>query len=341
MRKLLNTLYISSPDVYLGREGENIVIKKEYEVFKRLPIHILEGIVCFNHIGVSPGLMDLCNENNIPISFHKSNGKFCGVLYGSENGNVLLRRDQYRLADSKCKSLDISKMFIHGKIVNSGTVLKRAIRDHSDKINISFLQNALKQLEINLEKLQTVDNQDILRGIEGDSAKIYFSCFDEIIFNKDFKFTQRSKRPPENEFNAMLSFFYSILTYECANALNSVGLDPYVGFFHVDRPGRRSLALDILEEFRAYMVDRFVISSINLRTIKIKDFEFKENGSVLLKDSGRDKLIDLWQKKKQVEVIHPFLNERVKLGLLPYIQAKLLAKYIRGEIELYPPFLSR
>lgn len=341
MKKLLNTLYITNPDIYLGREGENIVIKDGKITLKRFPIHILEGIICFNYIGVSPSLMELCSENNISISFLSPSGRFCGMVVGKENGNVHLRREQYRIADNEKKSLEISKLIIYSKLVNSRSVLKRALRDHSKTVNISFINNVIDQITINLDKIKDIENSDQLRGIEGDSAKFYFSCFDELVLNKEFVFLSRSRRPPKNEINAMLSFFYSLLTYDCTSALQSVGLDPYVGFFHVDRPGRMSLSLDLVEEFRAYIADRFVLSCINLRIVSRKDFEIKENKSVLLNEKGRSKLLDSWQKKKQTEIAHPFLGEKVKLGLLPYIQARLLSKYIRQEIDLYPPFLSR
>lgn len=341
MRKLLNTLYVTNENYYLASQGENVLIKDEGKIVRRFPIHILEGIVCFNYMGASPGIIRLCNENNISITFLTPNGRFCGKYIGLTNGNVLLRRTQYRLSDSH-ESLQIAKRCIEAKLINSRKVYLRLARDHPERIN----SNKVKQLNDYLYKQTLVvalaEDKDQLRGIEGDAARAYFQLFDELILHQkeDFKFVIRSKRPPLNRVNAMLSFLYSMLTYEVQSALETVGLDSYVGFFHTDRPGRASLALDLIEELRAYMVDRFVLTMINRKQISNTDFEVKENEAVYLNDKGREKVLTQWQKRKQVEITHPYINETISLGLLPYVQAQLLARYIRGDLDDYPPFIS-
>lgn len=341
MRKLLNTLYVTNENYYLASQGENVLIKEEGKTVRRFPIHILEGIVCFNYTGASPGIIRLCNENNISISYLTPNGRFCGKYIGLTNGNVLLRRAQYRLADNE-ESLQIAKRCIEAKLINSRKVYLRLARDHAGKIDL----NKVNQLSDYIYKqvlvvAETVD-KDQLRGIEGDVARAYFQLFDELILHQkeDFKFIARSKRPPLNRVNAMMSFLYSLLTYEVQSALETVGLDSYVGFFHTDRPGRASLALDLIEELRAYMVDRFVLTMINRKQISKNDFEVKENQAVFLNDKGREKILTQWQKRKQTEITHPYIKENIPLGLLPYVQAQLLARYIRGDLEDYPPFLS-
>lgn len=341
MRKLLNTLYLTNEAYYLARDRQNVVIKDHGVIKGRFPIHILEGIVCFNYIGASPEVIRLCNENNISITFLSPTGRMCGKFIGTTNGNVLLRREQYRIADDE-RSLDLAKVFVQAKIINSRKVYLRLLRDHKDKINVEQIQAVCEALLEKLEKVQVCQNKDSLRGIEGDAARTYFQNFDSLILNNndDFKFVMRSKRPPLNRMNAMLSFVYAMIGYEMQAALETVGLDAYVGFFHADRPGRIGLALDMIEELRAYFVDRFVLSLINRNQISRTDFEVKENGATLLNDKGREKILAAWQKRKQVEVKHPYTKEKMPLGLIPYVQAQLLSRYIRGDIEKYPPFIS-
>ncbi|UTH14647.1 type I-C CRISPR-associated endonuclease Cas1c [Macrococcus equipercicus] len=342
MRKLLNTLYITNENYYLSRDRENVVIKEDSKVIKRFPIHIIEGIVCFNYIGASPSLIQLANENNISLTFLTPTGRFCGKFIGTTNGNVILRREQYRIADDEERSLQLAKRCIEAKIINSRKVLLRTLRDHREKVNVARLTVATEYLKKQLVLCQEVNNKDSLRGIEGDTARMYFQCFDDIILyqKEDFVFVARSRRPPLNRVNAILSYLYSLLTYEVQSALETVGLDSYVGFFHTDRPGRASLALDMIEELRPYLVDRFVVTLINRKQIGSEDFEVKENGAVLLNKKGRDKVLTLWQKRKQTEIIHPFINEKMSVGLIPYVQAQLLSRHIRGDLESYPPFLS-
>lgn len=341
MRKLLNTLYITNDLCYLSKDRENIVITIDNKEVKRFPIHILEGIICFNYNGVSPGVMKLCNENYISIAFLTPYGKFCGRVVGKTNGNVHLRREQYRIADNDEISLKISKNFIIGKLSNSRKILMRAIRDHKEKMNVEEIQKTVDELMDQIKKIENIENKDSLRGIEGESARNYFGNFNQMILSQknDFVFNSRNRRPPKDKVNALLSFLYTLLTYDVQSALESVGLDSYVGFFHSDRPGRAGLALDMMEEIRAYMVDRLVLTLINRKQIDSKGFDEKENGSVLLNEKGRNIVIEAWQKKKQEEIVHPYIDEKINIGLLPYVQSQLLARYIRGDIDEYPPFL--
>ncbi|HEQ0880637.1 TPA: type I-C CRISPR-associated endonuclease Cas1 [Streptococcus pyogenes] len=340
MKKLLNTLYLTQEDFYVTKEGDNIVIKQEGKVLKRFPFRIIDGIVCFSYLGVSPALVKLCTENQINLSFHTPQGRFCGRYIGSTNGNVLLRREHYRLSDRE-ESLEYAKRFILAKISNSRKYLLRFKRDHRQQIDTKLFEDVNDELIWALEMVQAADNKDSLRGIEGQAANQYFRIFNDLVLTdkKTFYFQGRSKRPPLDCVNALLSFGYSLLTFECQSALEAVGLDSYVGFFHTDRPGCASLALDLVEEFRSYIVDRFVFSLINKGQLQKKHFEVKENGSILMTENGRAIFIDLWQKRKHTEVEHPFTKEKVKLMLLPYVQAQLLAKAIRGDLESYPPFM--
>ena len=340
MKKLLNTLYLTQENFYLTRERDNIVIKQEGEVVQRFPYRIIDGIVCFSYLGASPSLIKLCAEQNINLSFHTPQGQFCGRVVGPNNGNVLLRREHYRLADED-QSLEYAKRFILAKVSNARKYLLRFKRDHKDRVDMNLFEEVNTELTWALEQIQAVSDKETLLGIEGQAANQYFRLFNDFVLTakETFSFNGRSRRPPLDCVNALLSFGYSMLTYECQSALEAVGLDSYVGFFHTDRPGRASLALDLVEEFRVYIVDRFVFSLINRGQLTKKDFEIKENGSVLLTDKGRATFIEAWQKRKHTEVEHPFTKEKVKLMLLPYVQAQLLAKAIRGDLESYPPFL--
>lgn len=341
MRKLLNTLYITQEDYYLSRERDNIVIKQEGKVIKRYPYRIIENIICFSYLGASPSLVRLCNENNISLSFLTPNGRFCGRFIGLTNGNVLLRREQYRIADDDERSIEYARRNLLAKISNSRKYVLRFRRDHIEKINVELFNDVDMELLKSIELVAQVQDKDSLRGIEGNAATTYFRVFNELsLVNQEvFQFKGRSKRPPLDYVNAMLSFGYSLLTNECQAALETVGIDSYVGFFHTDRPGRASMALDLVEEFRSFIVDRFVFLLINKRQITAKHFDTKENGSVLLNDKGRSVFIENWQVRKHTEIMHPFINEKVKLMLLPYVQAQLLAKTIREDLPSYPPFL--
>ncbi len=340
MRKLLNTLYVTTPDAYLARDGENLVVRIGNEEKFRIPIHNLEGVVCFGYMGASPHLMRLCSENNVGLSFLTPSGKFLARVSGRVRGNVLLRRTQYRKADNRLESLEISKSFIIGKIVNCRTVLGRSIRDHSAVIDCNRIRGVDALLIENLLKIEDCDSADTLRGIEGNCAKFYFVALDDLILRQkdDFYMHERNRRPPLDNMNTLLSFLYTLLAHDVESALETVGLDPYVGFFHTDRPGRPGLALDMMEELRPYMADRLALNLVNLNQVDRDDFYKKENGGVILRDDGRKKVIAAWQKRKQDMITHPYLNEKIPIGLLPYVQAMLMARFLRGDIDGYPPF---
>jgi CRISPR-associated protein Cas1 len=343
MRKLLNTLFITTPDSYLAKDGENVVVRIGDEERFRLPIHNIEGIVSFGYTGASPALIGLCAERNVGISFLTEHGRFWGRVSGPVRGNVLLRRKQYRWADDPQKSLEIARLFIAGKITNCRSVLQRAIRDHASDTNLQALSDAINLLEIRQKQALKANNADTLRGIEGDAANTYFGVFNHLIVSQknDFVMDGRNRRPPKDRVNALLSFVYTLLAHEVQSALESVGLDPYVGFLHVDRPGRASLALDMMEEFRPYIADRLILSLINRRQINANGFTQHEESGILMDDATRKEVLTAMQKRKQEEIQHPFLQESVPIGLLPYAQALLMARFIRGDIDNYPVFVIK
>ena len=341
MRKLLNTLFILSEETYLSLDGENIVILAENSEKRRFPLHMLENIMCFSYKGASPALMGACAERKIGLSFFSPNGKFLAGVHGKEYGNVLLRKQQYRISDDKEQGVQYAKNMMIGKVYNSRWTLERTARDHKERVDYESIRKISAELQEGLLKIRTVDNIDQLRGIEGELASRYFSVFDELILNQkdDFIFQTRNRRPPMDRVNALLSFAYAVVERECANALRSVGLDPFVGFMHTDRPGRESMALDIMEGFRSILCDRFVLTLINTKTVRKDSFMKGDDGAVLLNDKGRKIFFNNWQNRKRELITHPFLKEKMEWGLVPYIQALLLARTIRGDIEEYPPFL--
>ena len=340
MRKLLNTLYVTMPDAYLARDGENVLIKTDNVIKFRVPVHNLEGIVCFGFAGASPGLMQLCCERGVALSFLTDHGSFMGRVTGKVSGNILLRRNQYRWTEDETIAHRIATRFISAKIMNSRAVLHRAVRDHSKVVDIQLLTDTIKNLAHLAKQLEKTKDLNTLRGIEGQAAYLYFSAFNELILNQkdDFRMNERNRRPPLDRINALLSFLYTLLTHEVAAALESIGLDPQAGFLHRDRPGRLSLALDVMEELRPHFADRLAVTLINRNQISSSGFVIKENGAVIMDDNTRKEVLVAWQKRKQEEIIHPYLEEKVPLGLVPYIQAMLLARHIRGDIEDYPPF---
>ena len=341
MRKLLNTLYVTSPNTYLSLDGENIVILKDEIEVSRIPLHNLEGIVAFGYTGASPALMGACAKRNIALSFMKQSGKFLARVVGEVRGNVTLRRTQYRLSDSPEESNKIARNFILGKIYNARWVVERATRDYPMRLDVDKLKGVSKVLVNSLKLVQQSENLEQLRGYEGEAASQYFSVFDDLILQQkeSFYFHCRNKRPPLDNVNAMLSFVYTLLTHDVASALETVGLDPYVGFLHRDRPGRVSLALDMMEELRSVYADRFVISLINKKEVNLNGFTQKENGAVIMDDDTRKTILKAWQSKKQEIITHPFLQEKLQWGLVPYAQAMLLARFIRGDLDGYPTFM--
>lgn len=340
MRKLLNTLYVTTQDSYLSKDGLNVVVSVQQKEVFRIPIINIEGIVTFGYMGASPGLMKLCADNGVSLTFLSPQGKFIARVQGPTRGNVLLRTEQYRLADNEDFALHISKLFIGGKIQNYRNILRRYERDYGSNDDVA---SAVQKLEVRKRDLQRVQDLNQLRGIEGDAASVYFDVFPYLILNQksDFPFNGRNRRPPKDAVNAMLSFVYTLIANDVAAALETVGLDPYVGFLHALRPGRTSLALDVMEELRAYLGDRLVLSLINRRQVNAKDFLFQGDESVIMTDSCRKILLSAWQARKKETILHPYLNEKIPIGLLPYVQAMLLARFLRSELDDYPVFLIR
>ena len=341
MKKLLNTLFITQPDVYLSLDGDNIVLLKDKERLGRVPLHNLESIVNFGYIGASPALMGYCADKNISIVFLSSSGRFKARVIGKSKGNVILRKTQYRISDSERDSVKVAKNFIVGKIFNNKWILERTTRDYPLRINVTKFKEVSKTLSNLILEVKKCNNVESLRGWEGQAAINYNQLFDDMILQQkdDFFFKMRSRRPPLDNVNAMLSFAYTLLANDTASALESVGLDAYVGFLHRDRPGRVSLALDVMEELRGVYADRFVLSLINKKVFNKDDFFVKENGAVIMTEEARKKFLASWQNRKQEKITHPYLNEKIPWGLVPYSQALLLARYLRGDLDEYPPFL--
>lgn len=341
MRHLLNTLYILSEDIYLSLDGENIVANRDKQVVARYPLHTLQNIITFSYAGASPALMGACAERQIGLALCTPRGKFLARICGEVSGNVLLRRAQYRAADDPVQCCQISRMMIFGKLFNTRWSIERTRRDHGLRVDSEKLSAAACQIQSLLPRVKEETSPEQLRGLEGVGANAYFGIFDEMILgNKDtFSFSGRSRRPPQDAVNALLSFAYSLLAHDCASALESVGLDSYVGFLHRDRPGRKSLALDLMEELRPCMADRFVLTLINTRKMKAADFLYEESGAVLLTEDGRKTFLKSWQEKKKEILTHPYLGEKLPWGMIPYIQSLLLARYLRGDLDAYPPFL--
>jgi len=341
MKKLLNTLFVTTQGAYLSKEGETVVVKIDGEAALRLPVHTLGGIVCFGQVSCSPYLMGFCAANHVEISFLTENGGFLAKVQGPVSGNVLLRREQYRRADDLNGSALIARCVVTGKVANCRTVIQRALRDHPEKIDFDALSSASQKLSNSIRRLQIEAPLDIVRGIEGESANAYFDIFDHLVTSQkdDFRFHERNRRPPLDNINCLLSFIYTLLMHDARSALESVGLDPAVGFLHRDRPGRYGLALDMMEEFRPFVADRLALSLINLSQVQSKGFKKKETGAVLMDDDTRKTVLVSYQKRKQEEIEHPFLKEKVPIGLLPYAQALLMARHLRGDIDNYPPFI--
>lgn len=341
MRKLLNTLFVTQPDVYLSLDGDNVVFLKESKRLGRLPLHNLESIVTFGYTGASPALMGYCAEKNISIVFLTQSGRFLARVIGKSRGNVLLRKRQYKLSECKKQSAFIARNFIIGKIFNNKWIVERMTRDHPLRIDVDQFKRVSEHLTDLINEIRLCNDLENLRGWEGQGAFSYNKVFNDMILQQkeDFYFHARSRRPPLDYINAMLSFAYTLLANDVASALESVGLDAYVGFLHRDRPGRVSLALDVMEELRGVYTDRFVLSLINKRIMNKNHFFKKESGAVIMTEDGRKKFLSAWHNKKQEQIIHPYLRERISWGLVPYAQSLLLARYLRGDLDEYPPFL--
>lgn len=341
MKHLLNTLFILSEDIYLSLDGENIVANREKQIVARYPLHTLQNVVTFSYAGASPALMGACAKRQIGFAFCTPRGRFLARVCGSSAGNVLLRRTQYHAADDLARSCQISRTMIFGKLYNSRWSIERTRRDHGLRVDSERLSDASRQIRELLPRVKEETSLEHLRGLEGVGASAYFGVLDDMVLsNKEtFYFHGRNRRPPLDALNALLSFAYSLLAHDCASALESVGLDSYVGFLHRDRPGRTSLALDLMEELRPCMADRFVLTLVNNRVLNADDFSNTESGAVLLTDAGRRTFIKSWQEKKKETLTHPYLGEKLPWGMIPYIQALLLARYLRGDLDAYPPFL--
>ena len=341
MRILRNILYVLTPGAYLALDGENVVLLKEGEELRRVPLHNLEGIVAFGYTGASPALMGACASRGVALSFLTMHGRFLARVVGEEQGNVVLRKTQYRVSDDPAASLAYARNMLIGKVYNSRQVVERALRDYALRLDREKLRRISGFLAESLKRLKDAAGLDELQGMEGEAAARYFAAADDLILQQKeaFTFQGRSRRPPLDNCNALLSFVYTLLAHDTAAALSSVGLDPYVGFLHRDRPGRRSLALDLMEEMRPVLADRFVLTMINNRQIGPEGFTKRENGAVMMDEDTRRTILTAWQKRKQDIITHPFLKEKMEWGLIPYAQALLLARTLRGDLDAYPPFL--
>ncbi|MEE4210996.1 MAG: type I-C CRISPR-associated endonuclease Cas1c [Parvularcula sp.] len=346
MRRLLNTIYVTSEDAWLRKDGENLVVEGEGTERGRVPLHALEGVVCFNRTGASPALMAACAEKAITLSFLTPEGRFLARVEGPRSGNVLLRRAQYRMADNPSRSAPIVRGIVAAKAANQKTVILRALRDHREKLETAQ-RTALNDAEARLgriaRKAAEAEAIDIIRGFEGEAANVYFGVFDAMLHAAPatLRFGGRSRRPPLDRFNALLSFLYAMLGHDCRSALEGVGLDPQVGFLHTDRPGRASLALDLMEELRPVLADRLALTLINRGQIKSRHFVIDAGGAVSMTEDGRKQVLIAWQDRKKRELRHPFLGESAPMGLVAHLQARLLSRHLRADLDGYPPFIWR
>ena len=341
MKQLLNTLYVTTQGAYLAKDGEAVAVRVEQETRLRVPIHTLSSIVCFGQVSCSPFLMGLCGESGVALAFLTENGRFLARVHGSVSGNVLLRREQYRWADKEDRSAAVARSVVMGKIANCRTVVLRALREKPEGDGAKEMETAARRLGRLLETVAGPAGLDEIRGHEGDAARVYFGVFDHFVTasKEEFFFRGRSRRPPLDSMNALLSFVYTLLTHDVTAALEGVGLDPAVGFLHRDRPGRPSLGLDLVEELRPVIADRLALSLVNRQQVKGSGFRRTESGGVVMDDETRKEVLVAYQKRKQDEIQHPFLGEKVAFGLVPHLQAMLLARFIRGDLDGYPSFL--
>lgn len=342
MRRQLNTLYVTAEGAWLRKEGANIVMEVERQECARLPVHMLESLVCIGRVSVSPPLLGYCAEQGISISYLTPQGRFLARVEGPVSGNVLLRREQYRRSDDPSHCAAIVRNLLVGKIHNQRAVLARGWRDHGERLtDAAVFQHALKRLKRIPQRMMLENDVDRLRGLEGEAAQAYFGVFDQLIRVETplLRFSGRNRRPPRDAFNALLSFLYTLLTHDCRSALEAVGLDPAVGFLHRDRPGRPSLALDLAEGFRPLLGERLALSLINRRQLNERDFTVFDNGAVQMRDDARKTVLVAYQERKREQLQHVFLGEKIDIGLLPFVQAQLLARHLRSDLDGYPPFL--
>lgn len=344
MRRLLNTLYVTSEGGWLRKDGENVVLDVESAERARLPLHMLDGILCFGHVAMSPKLMGYCARLGITISFLEPHGRFLARVEGAVSGNVLLRREQYRRSADADACASVVRHVLIGKVHNQRAVIRRAVRDHGadhDAETAQQLADAQRNLGHIIDRLWRESDVDALRGLEGDAARRYFAVFGRLVRSPEteFAFAGRNRRPPRDRVNALLSFLYTLVTHDCRSALETTGLDPAVGFLHRDRPGRPSLALDLAEEFRPILADRIALSLINRKQLSARDFIDSESGAVLLKDDARKLVLTTYQERKRESLNHTFVGEGAEIGLFPWLQAQLLARHLRGDLDAYPPFL--
>lgn len=343
MKTHLNTLFVTTPGTYLAKEGQSLVVRVNRETRLRVPLHNLDGVMCFGRVSMSPQLMGACATSRVSISFLTPEGRLLASVIGFSPGNVLLRRRQYQIADQELPAASLVRSIVAGKLANCRAVLLRAARDSVDPERIQRLQSVATRLSANLVDIRSASSIDRLRGLEGEAASSYFAAFNDLINSSGdgFAYTRRTRRPPLDPLNALLSFVYALLTHDARSACEAAGLDAAVGFLHRDRPGRPGMALDLMEEFRPFLADRLVLSLINRRQVAIGGFETLETGAVRMNDATRKSILVAYQERKQEIVTHPFLGEKTSVGLLIHLQARLMARTLRGDLDAYPPFIWR
>lgn len=340
MKPLLNTLYLTRDGIYLTKERETLMVRRAEETLMKVPIHTIDSILCFGSVSITPPVLGFCAERGVRVVYLSEYGRFLARIEGPRTGNIHLRRRQFEFGREPSQCLQVAKSFVLGKLVNAKRVLARALADHPDRLDQGAFEAALARYREARNQVLTCPNLDSLRGIEGELAKRYFSLFDQMVLGQkpEFSFQHRNRRPPLDRINALLSFLYALLLADCRSALEGVGLDPAAGFYHQDRPGRPGLALDLMEEFRSPLADRLALSLVNLGQIRPGDFNVQASGAVWLGDEGRKKVITAYQERKTQTITHPFLGEKLDQGLLPHAQAMLLARFLQGDLEAYPPY---
>jgi CRISPR-associated protein Cas1 len=341
MKRHHNTLFVTTQGAYVGTEGETAVVRVEGQDKFQVPMHMLESVVCFGHVSCSPALLGRCSDRGIGVSFLTERGRFLARVEGPVSGNVLLRRTQYRVSDDLPRRVRIARNVVLAKMLNTRSLMLRALRDHPERSGVEAVHAAVRQHSDGARRLEREEDLERVRGLEGDAARSYFGVFDHFIVRQKeaFSFGGRSRRPPLDNVNALLSFVYTLVTHDAASALQAVGLDPQVGFLHCDRPGRPGLALDLLEEFRAFLADRLVLSLVNRLQVQGRGFIPSETGGIVMNDETRKTVLVAYQERKQEGITHPFLGEATTVGMLVHLQSLLLARFLRGDLDDYPPFI--